>query len=50
MGRAKECTEFWWGNLYENDHMEDQGHGRITRRYIWSRLSGWNWPRIPGSV
>jgi hypothetical protein len=25
MGRGEVCTEFWWGNLRERDHLEDPG-------------------------
>jgi hypothetical protein len=23
IGKKKLCTEFWWGNLRERDHLED---------------------------
>jgi hypothetical protein len=23
--RGEVCTEFWWGNLMERDHLEDPG-------------------------
>jgi len=32
-GRGEVCTEFWWGNLWERDHLEDPGvDGRIILR------------------
>ena len=43
-------TGFWWGNLREGGHFDDQGvDGRISRRIFkkcdgaWTRLL---WPRI----
>jgi hypothetical protein len=30
MARREMCTEFWWGNFKERDHVEDLGvSGRI---------------------
>ena len=40
--KAKMCTEFWWGNLRERDHLVDPGgDGRIIFRWSfmkWSRV------------
>jgi hypothetical protein len=34
-GRVVVCIGFWWGNLGEKDHMENQGvDGRIILRWI----------------
>jgi hypothetical protein len=27
-------TEFWWGNLLEKGHLEDQEDGKITLSWI----------------
>ena len=36
-------TGFWWGNLRERDHLEDQGvDGRIIVRWIFRK---WDWGR-----
>jgi len=44
---------FWWGNLREGDHLEDQGvDRRITLRWIfrkWDGVKAWTgliWLRI----
>ena len=43
-------TGFWWGNLKERDHSEDQGvDGRIILRYSGSGMGEWagfTWLRI----
>ena len=33
LGREEACTGFWWGNLWERDHLEDPG---VDRRKILS--------------
>ena len=38
MGRGEAYTGFWWGNLRERDHLEDQGvDGRIILRWIFKK-------------
>jgi hypothetical protein len=33
MGKGEAYTEFWWGNLWERDHLGDSGvDGRIILR------------------
>jgi hypothetical protein len=35
------CTEFWWGNLIEGDHLENQGADRnIILRWIFRKWDG----------
>jgi len=35
MGESRGAYRFWWGNLREIDHLEDQGiEGRIILRWI----------------
>jgi hypothetical protein len=35
---AEEYRGFWWGNLWERDHLEDPGiDGRITLRWIFRK-------------
>jgi hypothetical protein len=51
IGRGEAYTEFWWGNLWETDHLGDQGvDGRIILRHIFRKLDGvWtglSWLRI----
>ena len=39
-------TGFWWGNLMEEEHLEDSGFGgRIILRWIFERwvLGGMDW-------
>jgi hypothetical protein len=32
------CTEFWWGNLRERDHLEDPGiNGMIILKWIFRK-------------
>jgi hypothetical protein len=51
-GNGEVCTEFWWGNLKERDHLEDSGvDGRILLRWVFSHWdvgewTGSNWLRI----
>ena len=46
------CTEFWWGNLREREHLEEQGvDGRIILRWLFRKwgVRGWAgliWLRI----
>jgi hypothetical protein len=38
-GRGEVHTGFWWGNLREEDHVEDPGvNGRIILKWIFERL------------
>ena len=46
-------TEFWWGNLWERDYLDNKGvDGRIILRYIlkkWDNTGAWtgsSWLRI----
>jgi len=40
-GRGELYTGFWWGNLRERDHLEDQGlDGRIILRWIFRKWDG----------
>jgi len=51
-GRVEVYTEFWWGNLRERDHLEDQGvNGRKILKWIfriWDVKAGTgsSWIRI----
>jgi len=41
MGKGEVYTGFWWRNMRDRDHLEDQGiDGRIILRRI---LRKWNW-------
>jgi len=50
--REEEYTGFWWGNLREQDHLEDRGvDGRIILRWIFRKWNvgawaGFIWLRI----
>jgi len=53
MGRVVVCTEVWWGNLEEVDHLEEPDvDERIILRWIfrkWARGLAWTgliWLRI----
>jgi len=52
MGRGEAYTGFWWGNLREQDHLEDPGiDGRIIlswslRKWDVGEWTGWNWFRV----
>jgi hypothetical protein len=38
MGRGEVSTEFWWGNLWVRDHLQNPGvDGRIILRYIFRK-------------
>ena len=39
------CTEFWWGNLREGDHLEDLViGGRIILKWVFRKLDdGMDW-------
>jgi hypothetical protein len=38
MGAGEEYTEFWWGNLWEIDNLEDPGvYGKIILRWIFRK-------------
>jgi hypothetical protein len=40
MGEERKCTRFWWENLREGDHWEDQGvRGRMGSEWILGRLA-----------
>jgi len=45
-------TEFWWGNLWERDHLDNKGvDGMIILRYIFRKwdMGAWtgsSWLRI----
>ena len=42
MGRKELCTGFWWGNLKEQDHLEDLGiDGRIISAWILKKYVVW---------
>jgi hypothetical protein len=43
-GREEAHTGFWWGNLRERDHLEDQGvDRRIILRWIFRKWDGGPW-------
>jgi len=47
MGRGEVCTNFWWGNLRERDHLGDPGvDGRIILRWLFRKWTGSIWLRI----
>jgi hypothetical protein len=40
-GRGKVITGFWWGNLWERNHLEDPGIvGRMILRWILRKWDG----------
>jgi hypothetical protein len=45
MRRGEAYTGFWWGNLRERDHLENQGvDGRIILRWIFRKVMwGMDW-------
>jgi hypothetical protein len=45
MGREDVRTGFWWGDLREGDHLEDQGIvGRIVLKLILKKWDGGRGP------
>jgi len=43
-GRGDVHTGFWWGNLKEREHLEDQGvDERIILRWIFRKWDGMAW-------
>jgi hypothetical protein len=37
-GRREVCTGFWWGNVWERDHLEDTAiDGRMILRWIFRK-------------
>jgi hypothetical protein len=41
MGKRKVHTEFWWGDLREDDHMGDPGvYGRIILKWNFEKWDG----------
>jgi hypothetical protein len=43
-GQERKCTTFWWENLEERDHSEDQGvDGRMRSECILGRLATGGW-------
>jgi len=52
LGRVEVYTGFWWGNLWERDHLEDPGvNKRILLRWIFRKcdVGAWigpSWLRI----
>jgi hypothetical protein len=41
LGRMKLHTEFWWGNLKEEDYFEDLGgHERMILKFILKKQDG----------
>jgi hypothetical protein len=46
MGRGELYTAFWWGNLWERDHLKDRGiNGRILLRWIFRKCDVGAWTR-----
>jgi hypothetical protein len=44
MGRVEVYTGFWWGNLKERDHLENQGvNGRIILQWIFRKWDVGAW-------
>jgi len=52
MGRGEVCRRFWWGNLSERDHLENQGlDGSVVLRWIFRNWgvgiwTGWIWHKM----
>jgi len=51
-GRGEVCTEFWWGNLRERDHLGDPGVDEIiilrwiSMKWVVGVWNGSRWLRI----
>jgi hypothetical protein len=46
LGRREMCGVFWWGNLKENNHLEDLGEVRSVQRVLkkqdWGSVLGYS--------